>query len=77
MLLGLDVSCAFPRLGGSGPAAAAKATVVAVKEGHVSKIASRFMNQQLETTSSERDVLFRRKTEPLSLMTKPNRGAIL
>ena len=73
--LGLDVICAFPRLGGSGPAAA-KTTVVAVKEGHVSKIASRFMNQQLETTNSERDVLFKRKTEPLSLMTKPNRDAI-
>ena len=75
--MGLDVICACPRPGGSGPAAAAKTTVVAVKEGHVSKIASRFMNQQLETTNSERDVLFRlRKTEPLSLMTKPNRGAI-
>ena len=52
-------------------AAASAAKTVVVKEGHVSKIASRF-SQQFETNSG--DILWTsRKPEPLSLMTKPNR----
>ena len=51
-------------------AAASAAKTVVVKEGHVSKIASRF-SQQFETNSG--DILWSRKPEPLSLMTKPNR----
>ena len=57
--------------GGAPAAAAAAAKTVVVKEGHVSKIASRF--QQFETNSG--DILVR-KPEPLSLMTKPNRITI-
>ena len=54
-------------------AAASAAKTVVVKEGHVSKIASRF-SQQFETNSG--DILWSRKPEPLSLMTKPNRITI-
>ena len=66
-----------------GAAAAAAAAAVAakasasapavVKEGHVSKIASRF---QLQFETNNGDTVYR-KPEPLSLMTKPNRRVMV
>ena len=55
-------------------AAAAKAASApaVVKEGHVSKIASRF---QLQFETNNGDTVYR-KPEPLSLMTKPNRRVV-